>query len=133
MKEKKHLCIIDDDQVYQFTIRKTLELHQTFTRLSFFSDGREGIDFIKSVLDEPDRLPDTILLDLNMPILDGWGFMEEFAAFKKDLAKEVEIYLVTSSIDYRDRDRAAKFSEVTDFKVKPITFEDLEKIIHEVA
>lgn len=133
MKAKKHLCVIDDDKVYQFTIKKTLELKNTFARVSFFNDGKEGINFIKSKINVEDELPDIILLDLNMPVLDGWGFMEEFMAIRSRLPKPVYIYLVTSSIDLRDRDRAKNYSEVSDFKIKPITYEQLEQTLWELA
>ncbi len=133
MNEKKHLCVIDDDQVYQFTIKKTLEHRNTFSRVSFFNDGKEGIDFLKGEINSASDLPDVILLDLNMPVLDGWGFMEEFMAIKDQLAKPVHIYLVTSSIDFRDRERAKNYSEVSDFKIKPITYEELSLTLWELA
>ncbi len=133
MSGKKHLCVIDDDQVYQFTIKKTLEHRDTFSRVSFFNDGKEGINYLKSKINSASDLPDVILLDLNMPVLDGWGFMEEFMAIREQLAKPVHIYLVTSSIDFRDRERAKNYSEVSDFKIKPITYEELSLTLWELS
>lgn len=133
MRDKKHLCVIDDDQVYQFTIKKTLEHKDTFSRVSFFNDGKEGISFIKTEIHNSSHLPDIILLDINMPVLDGWGFMEEFMSIRDQLAKPVQIYLVTSSIDARDRERAKRYSDVSDFKIKPITYEELALTLWELA
>lgn len=133
MSGKKHLCVIDDDKVYQFTIKKTLDHKGTFSRVSFFNDGKEGINYIKNKINSKEDLPDIILLDINMPVLDGWGFMEEFMAIRDRLAKPVYVYLVTSSIDYKDRERARKYSDVSDFKIKPITYEELEMTLWEIA
>lgn len=133
MTGKKHLCVIDDDKVYQFTIKKTLEHKNTFSRVSFFNDGKEGINYIKDRINSETDLPDIILLDINMPVLDGWGFMEEFMAIRSQLAKPVYVYLVTSSIDYQDRERAKTYSDVSDFKIKPITYEELEYTLWQIA
>lgn len=133
MNSKKHLCIIDDDKIYQFTIKKTLELKQAFRRLSFFDDGLEAIDYIKKHLDDVRELPDIILLDLKMPRMDGWSFLEEFLTLVPSCAKNIELFLVTSSIDYRDKERALGYSHVSDFRVKPVTYEEMENILMDIA
>src|SRR5690606_12686730 len=121
MNSKKHLCIIDDDKIYQFTIKKTLELKQAFDKLSFFDDGLAAINFIKENLKDQSEIPDIILLDIKMPMMNGWDFLEEFLAIKPLIHKKLDIFLVTSSIDYRDRERAREYSHISDFKIKPIS------------
>lgn len=133
MNSKKHLCIIDDDKIYQFTIRKTLELKQAFRRLSFFDDGLEAIEYIKKHLSDASELPDIILLDIKMPRMDGWSFLEEFITIKPALPKDIELFLVTSSIDFRDKERALGYTQVNDFRVKPVTFEEMEGILMDLV
>lgn len=133
MYSKKHLCIIDDDKIYQFTIKKTLELKKAFSRLSFFDDGLEAINYLKKNLGDSQELPDIILLDLKMPRMDGWSFLEEFITLNPALGKKIELLLVTSSIDYRDKERALSYSQVSDFRVKPITYKEMEDILMDVA
>lgn len=129
MKVKKHLCVIDDDKLYQFIIKKLIENQHQLSRLSFFNDGEEGIDFIKENLDHADNLPDVIFLDIHMPRLNGWGFLEEFIGLKPLLQKDIDIYMITASIKEADKTRADKYEDIRNFKVKPVTFADLEHIL----
>ena len=62
-----------------------------------------------------------------MPILDGWQFLDAFKDVK--LPKKINIYIITSSIDPRDHDRANHYSEVTDFIVKPVKPVDLKNML----
>lgn len=133
MNSKKHLCIIDDDKIYQFTIKKTLELKQAFDRLSFFDDGLAAINFIKDNLRDQSEIPDIILLDIKMPNMNGWDFLEEFLAIKPLINKDLDLFLVTSSIDYRDRERAQDYSHISEFKVKPISYQEMEHILMDLA
>ncbi|PLB17916.1 MAG: Two-component response regulator [Flavobacteriaceae bacterium FS1-H7996/R] len=68
-----------------------------------------------------EALPDVILLDLNMPVMDGWEFLEEFISLKPKLEKKIPIYIVSSSNDPADIMKAKSISEVTDFIIKPVT------------
>lgn len=76
-------------------------------------------------------LPSVILLDLNMPILDGWQFLDEFTKFKP--AKKITIYIVSSSIDQNDHQKAANYSGVSKFYVKPITKQHLTTMLEDLA
>ncbi|KAB2913416.1 MAG: response regulator [Bacteroidetes bacterium] len=119
------ICVVDDDEIYQFVIKSQLESRKLARKILMFSDGELAIDFFKTVVDNADELPDLVLLDLNMPIMDGWEFLDEFIMLKPKLPKKVTIYVVTSSINQTDIDRAKRISEVTDYIVKPINEETL--------
>lgn len=77
------------------------------------------------------ELPDVIFLDIDMPIMDGFEFMEEYVKLKPKLGKKITIYMVSSSVDPVDIDRAKKISEITDYIIKPITQDQLTYIIQE--
>ena len=81
---------------------------------------RDGMELLDRLNDEDKTLPDIIFLDLNMPIMDGWGFLDEFVLIKPQ--KEIVIYIVTSSVSSADRKRALGYSEtVKDYVIKPIS------------
>ncbi len=128
MPHRKHLCIVDNDRIYQFTVKKTLELMKSDCRLSIFSDGLEAIAFLRNCLDCPDDTPDIILLDLKMPMLDGWGFLKEYSKFHDELGREVQLYFTTSSIDDSDRKRALENPVVNGFMDKPVSYHDLQEV-----
>jgi len=112
------IAVIDDDSIYQFTASRTLKATQLAHEILQFPNGKEALAFLR---DKSKSIPDIIFLDINMPVTDGWGFLEEFHNLKKDLGKDIRIYMVSSSIDPRDLSRAKNIPEVTDYMEKPIT------------
>ena len=117
------LCIVDDDSVFQFITQKVVEKTNLVRKIKVFSNGLEAIEFLKSVRENPEELPDVILLDLAMPILNGWDFLEEYVELRPSLGKQIVLFIVSSSIDPADIERARSISEVTDFIIKPVTRE----------
>jgi len=134
MPQKKELiCIIDDDNIYINLVSKIIQLKQLSESVIIFKNGKEAIDFftnsLKNSLDKK-RIPDVILLDLNMPIMDGWEFLNIFSEIKNDeILRDTSLYVVSSSIDNRDINRAKSIEVVKDYLTKPIKLSDFEKIL----
>jgi CheY-like chemotaxis protein len=128
MQDRKIICIIDDDKIYQFAASKLLQKYHPDVSVICFDHGRSAIEFIENHKSNPGRLPDVILLDINMPVLDGWGFLAKFALFKNELTKPVKIYIVSSSIDNRDLQKANEYTEVTSYLIKPLREENYKGI-----
>jgi CheY-like chemotaxis protein len=126
------VCIVDDDDIYQFTMVKTLKSLKLTDNIMVFSDGEEALNFMLDNLYNDVELPDIIFLDIDMPIMDGFQFMEEYVKIKPKLGKKITIYMVSSSVDPVDIERARKISEITDYIVKPITQNQLTDIIQEL-
>lgn len=122
------IYIVDDDKIYRYTTETYIQLLKLANNVKTFGDGEEAIESIKDNLSNPNQLPDIILLDVNMPIMDGWDFIEEFVTLK-NIPKKMALYMVSSSIDERDKARAAEINEITDYIIKPITEEQLVKLI----
>lgn len=94
--KKKVIWVIDDDIIYQTIINKLIEKSGLFTAHSSFMNGKEAITTLdKALTDDDSYLPDIILLDINMPIMDGWEFMEEIKKIKPKINKKILIYIVT--------------------------------------
>lgn len=117
----QNICLIDDDDIFHFITQKVIERTGIVKNIRVFCNGLEAIQFIESALTFKEELPDVILLDLSMPIMDGWEFLEEFIYLKPKLGKKIVIYIVTSSNDPADILKAKSISEVTDFIIKPVT------------
>lgn len=117
----QNICLIDDDDIFHFITQKVIERTGIVKNIRVFYNGLEAIQFIESALTFKEELPDVILLDLSMPIMDGWEFLEEFIYLKPKLGKKIIIYIVTSSNDPADILKAKSISEVTDFIIKPVT------------
>lgn len=123
------ICIIDDDEIYQLFTKKAISrFGKPFTILSYVN-GREAIlDFTRK-LQESESLPDLILLDINMPVMDGWQFMEAFESMKAQVPKNIQIYIVSSSIAPGDIDRATNNPSISGFVSKPLDVATLEKLL----
>ena len=120
MENKKIIAIIDDDDIYQFAATKSITATNLAKRVNLFSDGQEALDYFKEHRDDPEKLPDLIFLDLNMPITDGWQFLEQYALLKPTFNKEIKIYMMSSSLNPDDLIQARNSTEVSDYIVKPI-------------
>jgi CheY-like chemotaxis protein len=127
------IAIVDDDKIFQLTASKTIIGTQLTDKVLQFENGEEALTFIKSNLSNPQVLPDYIFLDINMPFVDGWMFLEDYATIKSKLVKPVTIYMVSSSIDPRDIARAKGNLFVSDYVIKPVTREKFIELINRAA
>lgn len=123
------LCVIDDDPVYQYTVRRHVMNSKLADRIQVFPDGEAAIDHFRAFSGMPQELPDVVLLDINMPIMDGWTFLEEFVKIQPMLHKHIVIYMVSSSIHDADVQRAQSISMLSGYYIKPIAEQELRTMI----
>lgn len=129
MKTINNMTLIDDDEVFVFLTKKAIERTHLVELIRVFSNGLDAIDFLREHSDNVDALPEIILLDLSMPIMDGWQFLDQFSKLAPKIDKKIIIYLCSSSISPNDIQLAKKNSLVTDYVIKPITKEKLIELI----
>lgn len=130
--KKKIIWTIDDDIIYQTIIKKIIQKSEMYAPNLPFYNGNEAITALKNVLNtDAGSLPDIILLDINMPILDGWEFIKEFKKIKSDINKKISIYIVSSSIASDDIKKAASYTEVIKYLSKPLSVTILTDIASE--
>jgi CheY-like chemotaxis protein len=121
--------VVDDDKIFHFIIKKLLANNKIDVSPEFFENGLQALNGIKGKLDRGETPPDLILLDINMPVLDGWQFLEEYIKLKDRLQKDIAIYIISSSDNTVDVDRAKDFkSEISDYYLKPVTVEAIKSI-----
>ncbi|MDW3209027.1 MAG: response regulator [Reichenbachiella sp.] len=130
MSEKKKIAVIDDDEVFQLIIKKQIEMKNIECDILNFFNGQEAIDFFKKLETEGanGNAPDLVMLDVNMPVKDGWGFLEDYAHISTDIKSKISLYMVTSSVIQSDIDRAGSNEDIVGFVSKPLTNEKLEEI-----
>jgi CheY-like chemotaxis protein len=130
MTSIQSLCVIDDDMIYQFAVKLNLKQLKLADSVLCFSNGEVAKIYLIENSNNHDALPDVILLDINMPIMDGWDFLDWFSGYKDQLCKVIPIFMVSSSIDWRDIEKAKGYKEVVDYISKPLTDGNFFEIIH---
>jgi len=129
MKKFNEVFVVDDDKIYHFILKKLLKKNKIEVNSHFFENGQEAIERLMINSERGYNLPDLILLDINMPVMDGWQFLEEFKKIKEKLNKNTTIYMISSSNSYADLQRAKQFpEEVMDYFMKPVSFDDINRI-----
>ena len=126
MKTINNMTLIDDDEVFVFLTKKAIERTHLVELIRVFSNGLDAIDFLRENSNNVDALPEIILLDLSMPIMDGWQFLDEIQT-NPEFSK-IPTYILTSSIDPSDKSKSQSFPNVKGYLTKPLTLKDLETI-----
>lgn len=126
------ICIIDDDPIFVFGSKILLRNNSFAADYLVCQNGKEALDVITPLIKAEERLPEVIFLDLNMPIMDGWEFLDEFGKIYNELEKEVKIYILSSSVDSRDIERAKKYDMVNGFIAKPLTDVKIKELAQEI-
>ncbi len=132
MKKIDIACIVDDDPIFIFGAKRIMQLADFCNSFMIFKDGKEAIDNLKPIVLSGQNIPEVILLDINMPIMDGWQFLDEFTKIETKQKQKILIYIVSSSIDPADKNRVKNYQNVSNFVVKPINIETLKRISEEV-
>ena len=132
MNQIKTLTLVDDDDVFVFLTKKTIEQTKLVDLIKVFGNGLDALNFLKENKHNIDVLPEIILLDLSMPIMNGWQFLEEYTKLNPTIGKKITIYICSSSISPDDITRAKTINEVTDYIIKPITKDKLIDLIRKL-
>lgn len=127
MRKINNAWIIDDDKILTYVLQRIMGSVDSIENIEIFQNGKEAINELLIVKKNPESLPDIILLDLNMPIMDGWQFLDEFEKIKLD--KKITLYIVSSSIDVQDHNKAKSYKTVSDFLIKPIGKKQIEQMV----
>lgn len=129
MKQLKNLFLVDDDEIMVYLTKRLVVKTNLVKLTQVFGNGKDLLDYLLENHNKPDLLPEIIFLDLFMPVMDGWQFLEEYKILKPKMAKQIIIYIISSSVSPTDINRAKNSSDVADYIIKPIT---KEQFIHTI-
>ncbi|MGN7785253.1 response regulator [Niabella sp. 22666] len=129
MTTRKNVLVVDDDPVFKLIARKLFERSGDFFEVTFAENGLEAIEFLRTTIDgKTTPLPDIILLDIEMPIMNGWGFMEEFVKLPAEDTRDISVYTVSSSIAQEDKNKTASYPQIKAYITKPLTVDIIRSI-----
>ena len=119
----RRFMLIDDDEIFNFLNKRTLELSGVAGQIDIYTSARKALQWLQSHTPEKGDWPDIILLDIRMPDMDGFEFLEAYQKLPETSVKGVKIYMLTSSFDDRDRKRALAYPFVKGYYSKPMNTE----------
>ncbi len=122
------VLMIDDNPVEHLIVRRMSERDHLFESLDCVDDAGEVLAELRRNEETFSRLPDIILLDLQMPRMSGWEFMKRLNDFYRDLKKKVDVYVLSSSVSESDRRASMSYPFVKGFYIKPMTSNLLQEL-----
>ncbi|MCH8330120.1 MAG: response regulator [Bacteroidetes bacterium] len=128
----KTIMLIDDNEIDNIINQKMIEGNNFAERIYIHTGSRSALEFLQN-LDRDEELlaqmlPDVVFLDINMPIMDGFQFLEEYEKLSDRIKKHCKIVMLTTSINPSDMDRAKKSDYIIRYINKPLTSEFLSDV-----
>lgn len=120
MAAYKCVMLVDDNDIDNIINEKIIESNTFAETILIFQTGQEGLDYLAANKDNVDALPEIIFLDINMPIMDGFQFLEEFDKYNANILNKCKVVMLSSSISPKDIDRAASSKYVKRYLNKPL-------------
>lgn len=124
---KKEIFIIDDDPIYRMIVSRTINKIGPSLTINQCENGEIGLAMLQSERNTTHEI--VVLLDINMPILNGWGFLDEIKKSNFFNILQLKIYIVSSSTDESDLLKSKQYDLEVPFYHKPLAKEDIKTII----
>lgn len=124
----ENVMIIDDNVIDLYIASRMITKNNFGTKVLSYSKAQEALDFLKENEDNEEALPQIIFVDIYMPIMSGFEFLNSYNQFSEKLKKYCDVYVISSTIDDYDIIRASTDVNIISFQVKPITKDFLDQI-----
>ena len=125
-KHVKHVLLIDDDETSNYITETTLRGYGFTEKITIFDNGFDALEYLKGLKEANKAIPELILLDIKMPLMNGFEFLDKCKDFC-ELKNETEIVLLSSSTYSKDKDKAN--DRGIEYQTKPLTIDCLNKYI----
>jgi len=123
------ILLVDDDEINNFISIKLIKKALLTSDIMACLNGRFAIDQLVDIQKrDPEKLPDYIFLDINMPIMNGWEFLEEYKRLNIDPLGKSKIFIISSSVFSNDINRAKSYPIVKSFISKPLSVEKIKEL-----
>lgn len=126
------VMLVDDNEIDNFINQKMIEGCNFAEKVYVHTSGRSALEFLQNIERNKDfpreLIPQVIFLDISMPIMDGFQFLDEFQKLSNQITQNVKIMLLTSSINPLDQQKSSNIPSIANYMNKPLTKDHLSKI-----
>lgn len=131
MSSINSICIIDDDKIYTYGVTKIIKNLLPEKQIMSFENGRKALDALKNLESSSDSLPDLILLDIDMPEMNGWDFLQEFEVLHERIEKDIPVFVISSRVNSSNQElyKVEWDNKVSDFIQKPVDIETFRELL----
>jgi CheY-like chemotaxis protein len=123
-----NVLLIDDNEVNNLLHERLIELSDFGKHVKVIQHAPDAIQYLLQVANQPESIPDIIFLDIRMPIMDGFGFLDAFQKMPDSIRRNTKIILLSSTLDPNDNARAALYPEVIKMMIKPLNMGQLASL-----
>ena len=128
---KRRILIIDDNEIDSFILERVLSDTQFDCTVHIEEWAEDGLTYLKRL--PLDQLPEVIFLDINMPAMNGFEFMQQFYLLPEPIKSYCKVVLVTTSNHIRDRERALQDPLIYGYLLKPVSVEKISEILKSIS
>ncbi len=130
MKKKlNNILLVDDYVADNFLHQRVINQADVTQEITVTTGAREALDYLSEPINDKYPNPEIVFLDINMPGMSGWDFLEEYQQLEDEIKAGVIVCMLTTSNANRDKEKAAQYEVISDFSTKPLTKEKLMAII----
>lgn len=121
------IILLDDNDATNYIHKKIIKESQRVANCISFEDGSVLLDYFKS---EETRIPELLYVDVNMPIMDAWEFLNEFEKIRNDRLKDIVIILLSTSLSPSDHELAKNIPLISEIQIKPLSLDVIKNTIN---
>ncbi|MEX0315417.1 MAG: response regulator [Allomuricauda sp.] len=124
----RKIFLVDDDFIFREAAEVLIKASGLSDNICHFENGLQAYEALVSLIATPMELPDILLLDINMPVMNGWELLEELKQEDRIIRERVQMHILTSSIAPKDLNLSEAYGFIKGYITKPLTKADLKKV-----
>ena len=127
------VLLIDDSEIDNYINKAIISKSTRITDVVVKTSGVKALDYLKEIEENPDEFPDIIFLDIRMPEMDGYEFIENYKGLPEEAKAKCRVFVLSSSINPKDLERSESYGEIEKHLAKPLAHHNIEELLRNEA